>query len=233
MRVSAAISTASEERAAFGWVDAVVLLAIFGLLWSVLHFGRGMLVHFDESQMPQLSTNLSRHPVLRGTHGAAHVDRLHVFALIHADCWLCGGKEPDGASIHSPGARCPAVSTGAWLSFGHGRGIHGAFSWQPPRCGVREHFRDLHRTSLEHDVWILPFAGFNSRRHAGSRIHLRAESLAAFYYGRGAGFDAQSDLELDDVLRWRMVFCRTKRGHFRDEQGHQAARPGFVHGNGG
>ena len=102
MRVSTAISTASEERAAFGWVDAVVLLAIFGLLWSVLHFGRGMLVHFDESQMPQLSTNLSRYSVLRGTHRAAHVDRLRVFALVHADCWLCGGKEPDGASIHSP-----------------------------------------------------------------------------------------------------------------------------------
>ena len=46
MRTPAAASTASEERTAFGWVDAVVLLAIFGLLWSALHFGRGMLVHF-------------------------------------------------------------------------------------------------------------------------------------------------------------------------------------------
>jgi NitT/TauT family transport system permease protein len=66
MRVSTAISTASEDRAAFGWVDAVVLLAIFGLLWSVLHFGRGMLVHFDESQMPQLSTNLADIPYYAG-----------------------------------------------------------------------------------------------------------------------------------------------------------------------
>ena len=66
MITPAATSTASEERAAFGWVDAVVLLAIFGLLWSVLHFGRGMLVHFDESQMPQLSTNLSDIPYYAG-----------------------------------------------------------------------------------------------------------------------------------------------------------------------
>ena len=174
-----------------------------------------------------------RHPLLRWTHGAAHVDRLRVFPVVHADCWLCGGKEPDGASSHSSGARCPAIGAGAWLSFSHSSGIHDAFSRQPPRRGVREHFCDLHRTSLEHDVWILPFTGFDSGRHAGSRIHLRAQSLAAFYHGRGAGFDAQFDLELDDVLRRRMVFRRAKRGHFRDEQGHQAAGPWFVHGVGG
>jgi hypothetical protein len=47
MRARTAISTASEERTTFGCVNAVVLLAIFGLLWSVLYFGRGMLVHFS------------------------------------------------------------------------------------------------------------------------------------------------------------------------------------------
>ncbi|HEY5743126.1 MAG TPA: hypothetical protein VIS99_11350 [Terrimicrobiaceae bacterium] len=35
-------------------------------MWSVLHFGRGMLVHFDESQMPQLSTNLGDIPYYAG-----------------------------------------------------------------------------------------------------------------------------------------------------------------------
>jgi NitT/TauT family transport system permease protein len=52
MRTPGATSTASEERTAFGWVDAVVLLAIFGSLWSVRHFGRGILVYFDESFRP-------------------------------------------------------------------------------------------------------------------------------------------------------------------------------------
>jgi NitT/TauT family transport system permease protein len=66
MRTPGATTTASEERTAFGWVDAVVLLAIFGQLWSVLHFGRGMLVYFDESQMLQLSTNLSDIPYAAG-----------------------------------------------------------------------------------------------------------------------------------------------------------------------
>ena len=66
MRTPAAASTASEERTAFGWVDAVVLLAIFGLLWSLLHFGRGMLVHFDEGHMPPLSTSLSDIPYYAG-----------------------------------------------------------------------------------------------------------------------------------------------------------------------
>jgi hypothetical protein len=36
------------------------------LLWSVLHFGRGILVYFDESQMPQLSANLSDIPYYAG-----------------------------------------------------------------------------------------------------------------------------------------------------------------------
>ena len=66
MRAPAAASTASEERTAFGWMDAMVLLAIFGLLWSVLHFGRGMLVHFDEGHMPPLSTSLSDIPYYAG-----------------------------------------------------------------------------------------------------------------------------------------------------------------------
>ena len=62
MRTPTASSAASQRRTTFGWVDAVILLAIFGLLWSVLHFGRGMLVHFDEHDMPPLSTNLSDIP---------------------------------------------------------------------------------------------------------------------------------------------------------------------------
>ena len=66
MRSLAAISAASDQRTAFGWVDAVVLLAIFGLLWSALHFGGGMLVHFDEDHMPPLSTSLSDVPYYAG-----------------------------------------------------------------------------------------------------------------------------------------------------------------------
>jgi NitT/TauT family transport system permease protein len=56
------IFAAREQSTNFGWVDVVLLLAIFGLLWSVLHFGRGMLVHFDGNQLPQLSSSLGDIP---------------------------------------------------------------------------------------------------------------------------------------------------------------------------
>jgi NitT/TauT family transport system permease protein len=60
------ISAASEERTTFGWVDVAVLLTIFGLLWSMLHFGHGMFVHFDQGHMPPLSTSLSDIPYYAG-----------------------------------------------------------------------------------------------------------------------------------------------------------------------
>jgi NitT/TauT family transport system permease protein len=37
------------EPRAFGWIDAAVLLALLSLMWSALHFGKGMLVHFDDT----------------------------------------------------------------------------------------------------------------------------------------------------------------------------------------
>ncbi len=47
-------------------MDLVVLLGLFGLGWSVLHFGRGMLVHFDEKSMPPLSMDLWNIPYYAG-----------------------------------------------------------------------------------------------------------------------------------------------------------------------
>jgi NitT/TauT family transport system permease protein len=58
--------TASEHRGTFGWLDAVVLLGLFGLLWSVLHFGSGMMVHFDENAAPPLDTGVWNIPYYAG-----------------------------------------------------------------------------------------------------------------------------------------------------------------------
>ncbi len=58
--------TAPEGQRPFGWVDIAILLGLFGLLWSVLHFGSGMLVHFDEHANPVLSTDLSQIPYYAG-----------------------------------------------------------------------------------------------------------------------------------------------------------------------
>jgi NitT/TauT family transport system permease protein len=50
----------------FSWVDVVVLFGVFGLLWTVLHFGRGMVIHFDESQSSVISTDIRNIPYYAG-----------------------------------------------------------------------------------------------------------------------------------------------------------------------
>jgi len=55
-----------EERRAFGWVDGLVMLVLLGLLWSALHFGKGMLVHFDPASVPQVDNAPSQIPYYAG-----------------------------------------------------------------------------------------------------------------------------------------------------------------------
>jgi NitT/TauT family transport system permease protein len=50
----------------FSWIDAVVLAALLGLLWSALHFGKGMLVHFDARAMPAVDASPSAIPAYAG-----------------------------------------------------------------------------------------------------------------------------------------------------------------------
>ena len=49
-----------------GWVDALVMLALFSLLWSTLHFGKGMLVHFDDTVVLQIDSAPSQIPYYAG-----------------------------------------------------------------------------------------------------------------------------------------------------------------------
>lgn len=58
--------TAAEHRGRFGWLDVVILAGLFGLLWSVLHFGGGMLTHFDEHAMAPLETGVWNIPYYAG-----------------------------------------------------------------------------------------------------------------------------------------------------------------------
>jgi NitT/TauT family transport system permease protein len=57
---------AAEIRRTFTWVDFVVLVGVFGFSWTVLHFGKGMIVHFDENQSPAISTNILNIPYYAG-----------------------------------------------------------------------------------------------------------------------------------------------------------------------
>ena len=59
------LSIQAEQRA-FSWIDAAVMLILFALLWSTLHFGRGMLVHFDDTVVLQIDSSPSQIPYYAG-----------------------------------------------------------------------------------------------------------------------------------------------------------------------
>ncbi len=50
----------------FSWIDGLVLLTLFGVLWSVLHFGHGMLVAFDPTTVPVLDFSTGQIPYYAG-----------------------------------------------------------------------------------------------------------------------------------------------------------------------
>ena len=50
----------------FSWIDGLVLLTIFGMLWSVMHFGQGMLVAFNPASVPELDFSTSQIPYYAG-----------------------------------------------------------------------------------------------------------------------------------------------------------------------
>jgi len=56
----------TKQQPELGWVDALVLLTLFGLLWSVLHFGHGMLVAFNPTAAPDLDVSTSQIPYYAG-----------------------------------------------------------------------------------------------------------------------------------------------------------------------
>lgn len=55
-----------EDSRTFGSIDALVLLVLMGLLWSALHFGKGMLVHFNPATEPPLDASVSQIPYYAG-----------------------------------------------------------------------------------------------------------------------------------------------------------------------
>ena len=56
----------SINRPSFTWVDGLVLLTVLGLLWSVMHFGKGMLVAFNPASVPELDFSTAQIPYYAG-----------------------------------------------------------------------------------------------------------------------------------------------------------------------
>ncbi|MBV9105766.1 MAG: ABC transporter permease subunit [Verrucomicrobia bacterium] len=66
MKSTATQLGAAQIKRTFSWVDVIVLLGVFGLLWTILHFGRGMVIQFDENQSPAISTDIRSIPYYAG-----------------------------------------------------------------------------------------------------------------------------------------------------------------------
>ncbi len=55
-----------NNKTGFTWVDGVVLLALFGVLWSFMHFGRGMLVAFNPAAVAATDFSTGQIPYYAG-----------------------------------------------------------------------------------------------------------------------------------------------------------------------
>jgi NitT/TauT family transport system permease protein len=66
MKSSTPQPAVTDSKRTLGGADLLMFAGLVGLLWSVLHFGRGMFVHFDESTAEPLSTSVWNIPYYAG-----------------------------------------------------------------------------------------------------------------------------------------------------------------------
>ena len=67
MKSTATQLGAADSKRTFNWVDLFIFAGVLGLLWSVLEFGAGMMVHFDAtSQSLPISTHIRHIPYYIG-----------------------------------------------------------------------------------------------------------------------------------------------------------------------
>ena len=66
MKSTAPQLVVENNRPGFSWVDALVLVILFSLLWSVTHFGKGMLVAFDPASAAELDFSVGQIPYYAG-----------------------------------------------------------------------------------------------------------------------------------------------------------------------
>jgi NitT/TauT family transport system permease protein len=67
MKSTATQLGAADSKRSFNWVDLLVFAAVLGLLWSILQFGSGMMVHFDAaSESLPISTDIRNIPYYAG-----------------------------------------------------------------------------------------------------------------------------------------------------------------------
>jgi len=63
MKSTATQLGAADGKRTFNWVDLLIFGGVLGVLWSILQFGSGMMVHFDAtSQSLPISTHIRHIP---------------------------------------------------------------------------------------------------------------------------------------------------------------------------
>jgi NitT/TauT family transport system permease protein len=67
MKSTATQLGAADSKRTFNWVDLLIFACVLGLLWSILQFGSGMMVHFDATtQSLPISTHIRHIPYYAG-----------------------------------------------------------------------------------------------------------------------------------------------------------------------
>ncbi|MEY2606962.1 MAG: NitT/TauT family transport system permease protein, partial [Verrucomicrobiota bacterium] len=67
MKSTATQLGAADGKRTFNWVDLLIFGGVLGVLWSILQFGSGMMVHFDAtSQSLPISTHIRHIPYYAG-----------------------------------------------------------------------------------------------------------------------------------------------------------------------
>jgi NitT/TauT family transport system permease protein len=67
MKSTATQLGAADSKRSFNWIDLLIFAGVLGLLWSILEFGSGMMVHFDAtSQSLPISTHIRHIPYYAG-----------------------------------------------------------------------------------------------------------------------------------------------------------------------
>ena len=218
----------------FGWIDAIVILAVFALLWLLVVLSGDMRVRFDELHPPPLSLDLALHPLLHRAHGVADVHRLCGGAPVHLHVRLHRGQESCARARSC--CRC-WTSCSRCRCWGFSRSPSPA-SW---RCFPGS-LLGVECASIfaifTAQAWNMTFGFYHSLITIPAELQ---EAASVYRLNRWQRFTKvelpvvgdRPDVELDDELRRRLVLRRAKRSHLGHEQEHQAARIGVVHGCGG
>src|ERR1700739_4861942 len=137
--------------------DLMALPMVLGAIALIAWGGMAMSAHYQVGQVLTISLDPSRLPEYALRRGRR--------------------QEPPGGEDLDPGARHSPIGSDPGLFVDHGHRVHRVVPRPPARCRMRCDLRDLHVTSLEHDVQRLSVAAYCAGRVNRSRAHVPPVAL--------------------------------------------------------